>query len=175
AVVAGARAARGRVSPGAGRRKRASCIEQGRRHRAAVRLRVSAFSRCRRDRVHDVDARPYRDACPGARVPLYARSLGDRHGSRGCMIDAATVIEDVLDTGASARFRASGDSMLPTIRPGDLLEVERVNPAAIRRGDVVLARLSRGLTAHRIVRIFAKGEAIHFVMRGDNTPEDDEP
>ncbi len=91
------------------------------------------------------------------------------------MIDAATVIEDVLDTGASARFRASGDSMLPTIRPGDLLEVERVNPAAIRRGDVVLARLSRGLTAHRIVRIFAKGEAIHFVMRGDNTPEDDEP
>ncbi len=90
------------------------------------------------------------------------------------IIDAATVIEDVLDAGASVRFRASGDSMLPSIGPGEILEIERVDPATIRRGDVVLARLSRGLTAHRVVRIQRDGGTFRFVMRGDNTPRDDE-
>ena len=88
------------------------------------------------------------------------------------MIDAATVIEEVLATGNAARFRARGDSMHPSIRSNDLLEVERVDPATIRRGDVVLARLSRGLTAHRVVRITREG---WFVTRGDNAPGDDEP
>jgi len=88
------------------------------------------------------------------------------------VIDAATVIEEVLATGNAARFRARGDSMHPSIRSNDLLEVERVDPATIRRGDVVLARLSRGLTAHRVVRITREG---WFVTRGDNAPGDDEP
>ena len=88
------------------------------------------------------------------------------------MIDAATVIEVVLATGNAARFRARGDSMHPSIRSNDLLEVERVDPASIRRGDVVLARLSRGLTAHRVVRITPEG---WFVTRGDNAPGEDEP
>jgi len=88
------------------------------------------------------------------------------------VIDAATVIEEVLATGNAARFRARGDSMHPSIRSNDLLEVERVDPASIRRGDVVLARLSRGLTAHRVVRITREG---WFITRGDNAPGDDEP
>lgn len=88
------------------------------------------------------------------------------------MIDAATVIEEVLATGNAARFRASGDSMHPSIRSNDLLEVERVEPSSIRRGDVVLARLSRGLTAHRIVRVTRDGR---FITRGDNASMDDEP
>ena len=87
------------------------------------------------------------------------------------MIDAATVIEEVLATGNAARFLARGDSMHPSIRSGELLEVERVDPDSIRRGDVVLARLSRGLTAHRVVRVTREG---WFVTRGDNAPSDDE-
>jgi signal peptidase I len=88
------------------------------------------------------------------------------------VIDAATVIEEVLATGNAARFRARGDSMHPSIRSNDLLEVERVDPASLRRGDVVLVRLSRGLTAHRVVRIKAGG---WFITRGDNAPGEDEP
>ena len=88
-----------------------------------------------------------------------------------CPVDAATVIEEVLATGNAARFLARGDSMHPSIRSGELLEVERVNPDSIRRGDVVLARLSRGLTAHRVVRVTRDG---WFVTRGDNAPSDDE-
>jgi len=88
------------------------------------------------------------------------------------MIDAATMIEEVLATGAAARFRARGDSMHPSIRSDELVEVERVDPSTIRRGDVVLARLPRGLTAHRVVRITRDGR---FVTRGDNAPREDEP
>lgn len=87
-------------------------------------------------------------------------------------MDAATVIEEVLATGNAARFLARGDSMHPSIRSGELLEVERVDAQSIRRGDVVLARLSRGLTAHRVVRITRDGR---FITRGDNAPGDDEP
>jgi signal peptidase I len=88
------------------------------------------------------------------------------------MIDITTMIEDVLATGAAARFRATGDSMHPSIRSEELVEVERVDPTAIRRGDVVLARLPRGLTAHRVVRIARDGR---FITRGDNAPDFDEP
>jgi signal peptidase I len=82
------------------------------------------------------------------------------------------VIEEVLASGAAVQFRAEGDSMHPSIRSGELLTVERVEPQAIRRGDVVLARLPRGLTAHRVVRTTRDGR---FITRGDNAPADDEP
>lgn len=91
------------------------------------------------------------------------------------MIDAATMIEEILATGVAAQFRASGDSMYPAIKSDDLVEVERVDSSTIRRGDVVLVRLPRGLTAHRIVHIARDGETLRFVMRGDNTPAEDEP
>jgi signal peptidase I len=82
-----------------------------------------------------------------------------------------TLIEDVLASGNAVEFRAAGDSMHPSIRSGELVVVERVDPGAIRRGDVVLARLARGLTAHRVLRITKDGR---FVTRGDNAPACDE-
>lgn len=81
----------------------------------------------------------------------------------------AEILEEVLAAGHAASFRASGDSMHPTIRNGDRLQV--FAPDDLRIGDVVLARAPRGLTAHRIVR-FA-GSSV--VMRGDNALGNDEP
>ena len=95
-----------------------------------------------------------------------------RPSSATCSVDAATVIEEVLATGNAARFLARGDSMHPSIRSGELLEVERIDPQSVRRGDVLLARLSRGLTAHRVVRVTRDG---WFITRGDNAPAEDEP
>lgn len=82
------------------------------------------------------------------------------------------VMAEVLASGAAVEFRAEGDSMHPSIRSGELLIVDRVDPSAIRRGDVVLARLTRGLTAHRVVRMTRDGR---FITRGDNAPATDEP
>jgi len=86
-------------------------------------------------------------------------------------MNAETVIAAILADGKIVRFEADGDSMYPLIRSGDRLLVEPVAPRALRRGDVVLARLDRGLTAHRIVRI----DGATITMRGDNCDVDDPP
>jgi len=80
-------------------------------------------------------------------------------------------LSDLLARGIAVRFRARGDSMHPAIRCGTPLQVDPVDTAAIRRGDVVLARQPRGLTAHRVVRI--DGRLI--TTRGDNCALEDPP
>jgi len=89
---------------------------------------------------------------------------------------AETIIAAVLADGKIVRFEAGGDSMYPVIRSGDRLLVEPADARTLRRGDVVLARLERGLTAHRIVRVELRGDAVASItMRGDNCPADDPP
>ena len=61
------------------------------------------------------------------------------------------VLRTILEDGLTVHFRAGGRSMLPTIQDGDTLVVEPVNPAAIRRGDVVVAEGPVGVRAHRVV------------------------
>lgn len=91
-------------------------------------------------------------------------------------MNAGDVIAEVLARGHRARFTASGNSMHPFIRSGQRLVVEPVDPRSLRRGDVVLARLERGLTAHRIVGVEARdGEVISITTRGDNCDLDDPP
>ena len=83
--------------------------------------------------------------------------------------------EDLLRSGRGVRFRATGTSMHPAIRDGELVTVEPVDASAVRRGDVVLFRSARGLTAHRVTRVVARPDASqYFVLRGDNTGESHE-
>lgn len=84
-------------------------------------------------------------------------------------VDTTEVIADLLGRGHAVRFRASGDSMEPLIRPEDALHVEPLAGHPPRRGEVVLVLAERGLTAHRVVR--RSGTTI--VTRGDNAPADD--
>lgn len=79
-----------------------------------------------------------------------------------------TVI-DLLGRGIDVRFRAKGDSMHPTIRCGEPMHVQPVLGGTLSRGDVVLARQARGLTAHRIVRI----DGTRVITRGDNCSGND--
>ena len=79
-----------------------------------------------------------------------------------------TVI-DLLGRGIDVRFRAKGDSMHPTIRCGEPMHVQPVGASALSRGDVVLARHTRGLTAHRIVLI----DGTRITTRGDNCSDND--
>lgn len=91
-------------------------------------------------------------------------------------MNAGDLIAEVLAKGHRARFTAAGDSMHPFIRSGQRLVVEGIDPGALRRGDVVLARLERGLTAHRVVHIERRGgEVISITTRGDNCALDDPP
>jgi signal peptidase I len=91
-------------------------------------------------------------------------------------MNAGEVMAAVLESGHRVRFTATGDSMHPFIRSGQRLVVEAVDPRALQRGDVVLARLERGLTAHRVESIERRGdEVVSITTRGDNCALADPP
>ncbi|MDH3442946.1 MAG: S24/S26 family peptidase [Deltaproteobacteria bacterium] len=58
----------------------------------------------------------------------------------------------LLCQGHTIRFRATGRSMLPTIRDGEEVTVEPVAPRDVKRGDILLYQGAKGLIAHRVVR-----------------------
>lgn len=89
-------------------------------------------------------------------------------------MNATSIIVDLLMSGVAVRFRAQGNSMYPLIRSDDYLYVEPVPAAQVVRGDIVLARAERGLTAHRVlhVRRDADGELV-LTTRGDNASHRD--
>jgi phage repressor protein C with HTH and peptisase S24 domain len=82
---------------------------------------------------------------------------------------------DLLRRGQSIRFRAPGRSMQPTIRDGEVITVEPVSLADVKRGDIILYRSHMGVTAHRVTRIQKKdGTADLMILRGDAPGSPDE-
>jgi signal peptidase I len=61
--------------------------------------------------------------------------------------------------------------MLPSIRPGDVVTVERHCSGELQPGRIILFRRDGRLTAHRIVRVSDE----HIVTRGDSVPALDVP
>jgi len=66
--------------------------------------------------------------------------------------------------------------MHPTIRHGDVITVEPLAPAKLKRGDIILYRLQSGLIAHRIVNIEKRsGYELTLILRGDASTACDSP
>jgi signal peptidase len=66
--------------------------------------------------------------------------------------------------------------MHPSIRHGDVITVEPVEPTNLKRGNIILYRLQNGLIAHRIVNIEEReGCKLTFILRGDASITDDAP
>ena len=59
----------------------------------------------------------------------------------------------LLRQGHGVRFRAEGGSMHPTIRDGEVIAVEFVEPRDVKRGDILLYRSAKRVIAHRVVAI----------------------
>ena len=86
------------------------------------------------------------------------------------------VSDRLLTAGCRVRFRASGLSMHPSIRDGELLDVERVDFTSIQPGDVLLYRHERRPIAHRVVQIYRDGGTISgFLLCGDAKSACDAP
>ncbi len=79
------------------------------------------------------------------------------------------LVNGLLASGLGFRFQAKGRSMLPLIRDGEMLHVQRTNAAQLKVGDIVLFRQDSKFKAHRIIRK-RKDE---FVTRGDAGLEPD--
>ena len=110
------------------------------------------------------------DTVKTAHLELNAQpsSLGFRH--------FGDLSADLLSLGLGVRFRAPGTSMHPTIRHGDLITVEPVEPSKMKRGDIILCRLQNGFIAHRLVNIEERnGCGLTFILRGDACTTCDAP
>ncbi|HTT19158.1 MAG TPA: S24/S26 family peptidase [Candidatus Sulfotelmatobacter sp.] len=72
---------------------------------------------------------------------------------------------EVLRLSGYVRLRVRGWSMLPTIWPGDTLELEKAECGKLSAGDVVLFHRDRRLFVHRMLNsdgntIFTQGDAM---------------
>jgi hypothetical protein len=59
----------------------------------------------------------------------------------------------LLHQGQSVRFCASGQSMHPTIKEGEIITVVPVAVCDIRRGDILFYKLGKKVVAHRLISI----------------------
>jgi phage repressor protein C with HTH and peptisase S24 domain len=79
--------------------------------------------------------------------------------------------EETLERAGRLTLRVNGTSMLPSIRPGSLVEIRRAKADAVSPGDIVLLRAAPGFRLHRLVEI----RPGVLVTRGDNHRHDDPP
>src|SRR5882672_9214575 len=88
---------------------------------------------------------------------------------------APRLLSQLLDRCGEARIRVAGTSMLPSIRPADVLHIRAVDIARVRRDDVVLFEMGRRLFAHRVVQADSRGPEPVLITRGDMHSHDDPP
>lgn len=84
------------------------------------------------------------------------------------LVSAAT--EMWKNSGAQHWIPVAGNSMLPTLRPGDSVRVAH-GQKRILRGDIVVFRQNGGLVIHRVLA--ARGEFL--LTKGDNRLRPDSP
>jgi hypothetical protein len=86
--------------------------------------------------------------------------------------ERAGLVADALHLGGRIRLRVHGESMLPTLWPGDEVEIESCSPEDVQPGEIVLAQKEDRLFLHRFVRRCSPNG---FVMTGDSMPGPDPP
>jgi signal peptidase I len=82
---------------------------------------------------------------------------------------------DVLRSEGEARLTVGGGSMLPSIWPGDILDIGRVHAAELSPGDVVVFAREQRLVVHRVVGMSRLKDEIVLTTRGDRSPRADGP
>ena len=82
---------------------------------------------------------------------------------------SALVAESLRASGCS-RLRVRGESMLPALWPGDVVEIASCSPEDVRPGEIVLALRDGRLFLHRLL---APCKPSGFLLRGDSMPGPD--
>ena len=86
------------------------------------------------------------------------------------LLVAGELAAESLRASGRLRLRVRGESMLPTLWPGDVVEIARCSVEEVRPGEIVLAMRGGRFFLHRIVvRCGLDG----FVLRGDSMPNVD--
>lgn len=77
------------------------------------------------------------------------------------------VAADSLRASGRLRLRVRGESMVPSLWPGDEVEVLRCAPEEMRCGEIVLAMRDGRFFVHRLV---GRSDTGGFLLRGDSMP-----
>lgn len=83
--------------------------------------------------------------------------------------ERSALLADALLCARSLRLRVHGESMLPSLWPGDVVEIESCTLAEVLPGAIVLAQREDRLFLHRLVSSTPAG----FRLRGDSMPGPD--
>ena len=81
------------------------------------------------------------------------------------------LVAEIAGSFGEVRLRVTGASMIPTVWPGDVIEVRQCCLTGLKPGQLVLYRRDETLIAHRIVRI--DGDLL--VTAGDALLDEDPP
>ena len=92
----------------------------------------------------------------------------NRYAERSALV--ADVLRHNRHSRQVVRLRVRGESMLPTLWPGDVVEIESCSLEDVRPGEIVLARRDGRLILHRLI---APCTPNGFLLRGDAVPRPD--
>lgn len=86
------------------------------------------------------------------------------------------LFEDILNSGLSLRVKATGRSMSPFLRGGEILTIQKVPSCSLRTGDLIFFKTHDGLPLiHRIVGKRLNSNILIFRTKGDALLCMDEP
>lgn len=81
--------------------------------------------------------------------------------------------KEAIKNGHSVQTLASGYSMFPFLRKGDILTVEPIPLDKVKRGDVVVFESEEKWIAHRVIKICNYNSQIKLITRGDSRISND--
>jgi signal peptidase len=82
---------------------------------------------------------------------------------------------EVLRSAGGAKLAVGGSSMLPSIWPGDVLDIQRVAAADLALDDVVVFARENRLVVHRILSLNRDGDEVILITGGDRSRRSDSP
>ncbi len=87
----------------------------------------------------------------------------------------AEQVAAVVRANGTVHLRVSGSSMLPWVRPGDLLQILHTDPKRTCPGEIILFTRDGRLFVHRVIRKDQRPDWPLVVTKGDALPHADAP
>jgi hypothetical protein len=89
-------------------------------------------------------------------------------------VEPSALVVEALRRSGHLLLRVHGESMLPALWPGDVVEIASCSLEDVRPGEIVLARREGRLFLHRLINRFNEAcEPNGFLLRGDSMPGPD--
>ncbi|MBU0763769.1 MAG: signal peptidase I [Bacteroidetes bacterium] len=83
--------------------------------------------------------------------------------------------ESLLREGMGVRVRVTGSSMRPFIRDNDIAVVESISEESLKKGDIIVYRMSQQYVVHRLLKIIISEYETLYVCKGDSCCRKDMP